>query len=331
MVPSRSARADAPPRVPAVSSGEVLCVGEVLWDSLPEGLFLGGAPFNVACHLRATGVPVSMVSRVGNDRLGDEVLRRAARYGVGTDLVQIDGALPTGFVRVRVDERGNGSYEICEPVAWDAIEATETLLARAASARAIVFGSLAQRNETTRATIERLWRVAGREALMVFDVNLRPPYEDVGSVRASLSTAHVVKLSDAELVRLCEWFGWDDSGQREMMRGLARQFDCGVVCVTRGSQGAALLHDGEYSEHSGFPADVRDTVGAGDAFLAVLLAGLLAGSSDAELLQHANLMGAYVVTQFGALPADQGAAIAPPEAPPPPPRPRARQVKRRGR
>src|SRR3954471_11403717 len=116
-----------------------------------------------------------------------------------------------------------------------------------------------------------------------------------------------------------------------MMHGLARQFDCGVVCVTRGSRGAALLHDGEHSEHPGFPAEVRDTVGAGDAFLAVLLSGLLTGSSDAELLQHAHLMGAYVVTQFVALPADQGAAIAPPEAPSPPPRPRSRQVKRRGR
>ena len=104
-----------------------------------------------------------------------------------------------------------------------------------------------------------------------------------------------------------------------------------MVCVTRGSQGAALLHDGVLSEHPGFPADVRDTVGTGDAFLAVLLSGLLAGSTDAELLQHANLMGAYVVTQFGALPADQGAASAPPEAPTPPRRTRARQVKRRGR
>jgi fructokinase len=104
-----------------------------------------------------------------------------------------------------------------------------------------------------------------------------------------------------------------------------------VVCVTRGSRGAALWHDGKFSEHPGFPAEVRDTVGAGDAFLAVLLAGLLGGSSDAELLQHANLMGAYVVTQFGALPADQSAAIAPPEAPTPAARPRARQAKRRGR
>jgi len=330
MTPSRS-RSAAPPPAPLASAGEVLCVGEVLWDSLPEGLFLGGAPFNVACHLRATGTPVSMVSRVGNDRLGDEVLRRAARYGVGTELIQVDDALPTGFVRVHVDERGNGSYEICEPVAWDALEATEPLLARAAQAKAIVFGTLAQRSAATRATIERLWTVGARRALMVCDVNLRAPYDDVEIVRASLRMADVVKLADAELVRLSAMFGWGAGDERELTRMLATSFDCGVVCVTRGSRGAALLHDGVLSEHPGFPAEVRDTVGAGDAFLAVLLAGLLAGSSDAELLQHANLMGAYVVTQFGALPADQSAAVAPPEAPSPPSRPRARQVKRRGR
>jgi fructokinase len=331
MTPSRAARASASATAPASGAGEVLCVGEVLWDSLPEGLFLGGAPLNVACHLRATGTPVSMVSRVGDDRLGDEVLRRAARYGVGTDLIQVDPLLPTGFVRVHVDERGNGSYEICEPVAWDAIEATETLLARAARARAIVFGSLAQRNATTRATIERLWKVASHQALMVCDVNLRPPHDDLEVIRASLGMADVVKLSDAELTGLTERFGWLASDERASMGSLAAQFGCSVVCVTRGSRGAALLHDGEFTEHSGFPADVRDTVGSGDAFLAVLLAGLIAGSSDAELLRHANLMGAYVVTQFGALPADQSAAIAPPEAPSPAPRPRARQVKRRGR
>ena len=331
MTPSRVSRAAAPVTPPATGPGEVLCVGEVLWDSLPEGLFLGGAPFNVACHLRATGTPVSMVSRVGNDRLGDEVLRRAARYGVGTDLIQVDPLLPTGFVRVHVDERGNGSYEICEPAAWDAIEANESLLARAARARAIVFGSLAQRNTTTRATIERLWKVAFDHALMVCDVNLRPPYDDLEVIRASLGMADVVKVSDAELKRLSGTFGWEAHDEREMMQGVAEHFGCSVVCVTRGSRGAALLHDGAFTEHPGFPAEVRDTVGAGDAFLAVLLAGLLAGSPDAELLQHANLMGAYVVTQFGAVPADQGAAIAPPEAPSAAAPPRARQVKRRGR
>ena len=321
---------DRRPVPPTPAAGEVLCVGEVLWDSLPEGLFLGGAPFNVACHLRATGTPVAMVSRVGADRLGDEALRRAARYGVDVGLIQVDPTLPTGFVRVHVDERGNGAYEICEPVAWDALEATEPLLARAARARAIVFGSLAQRNQVTRTTIERLCKVGARQALMVFDVNLRPPYEDFEVIRASLAMADVVKLSDAELVKLAEWLGWSDRDEHEMMQGLATMFGCSVVCVTRGSRGAALLHDGELTEHPGFPAEVRDTVGAGDAFLAVLLAGLLAGTPDAELLQHANLMGAYVVTQFGAVPADQGAAMAPPPAPARPPRPRSRQVKRRG-
>ena len=301
-------------------------MGEVLWDSLPEGLFLGGAPFNVAAHLRAAGMPVSMVSRVGDDRLGDEVLRRATRYGVGVELIQTDPALATGFVRVHVDEQGNGAYEILEPAAWDAIAATEELLARAAQARAIVFGTLAQRNETSRATIRRLWSFS---AMMVFDVNLRPPYEDRDIVRRSLERADVVKLSEEELARLADWFAWHGT-QRERMTALADSFDCSAVCVTRGSEGAALLHDGVFTEHAGYPAEVRDTVGAGDAFLAVLLAGLLTGASDADVLQHANLMGAYVVTQFGAVPSDQSAAIAPPTPPVRPARARSRQVKRRG-
>ena len=136
---------------------EVLCVGEVLWDALPAGLFLGGAPFNVACHLRAAGVPATLVSRVGADHLGEEVRARAERYGVGTDLLQVAPALPTGFVRVAVDDAGDARFEIVAPAAWDAIEATPALLARAADARAVVFGSLAQRNVVTRATVERLW------------------------------------------------------------------------------------------------------------------------------------------------------------------------------
>ena len=294
-----------------MSDAEVLCVGEVLWDALPEGLFLGGAPFNVACHLRAAGVPVSMVSRVGSDRLGDEVLRRAERYGVGVDLVQIDAELPTGFVRVRVDDAGNPGFEILEPAAWDAITITEALLSRAAKARAIVFGTLAQRHETSRRTVRRLW---DSSATMVFDVNLRPPFEDAAIVKASLQRADVVKLAEHELERIGGWFGFRGT-PREMMAAVADRFECPVVCVTRGSNGAALLHDGVFTEHPGFEAEVRDTVGAGDAFLAVLLAGLLAGTPDAALLQHANLMGAYVVTQFGALPSDQSAATPAPLAP----------------
>lgn len=295
-------------------SSEILCVGEVLWDALPEGLFLGGAPFNVACHLRAAGVPATMVSRVGDDRLGEEVVRRAERYGVGVDLIQVDPALPTGFVRVAVDDAGNPAYEILAPAAWDAIATTEALLDRAREARAIVFGSLAQRHATSRATIERLWQ---SPATMVLDVNLRPPYDDREIVRRSLQRADVVKLSVPELAQVAEWFGLRGD-EREKVSALAERFECPVVCLTRGSGGAALWHDGAWTEHPGFEVEVRDTVGAGDAFLAVLLAGLLAGGSDTSLLQHANLIGAYVATQHGAVPAGQEAAVAPPEPPPPP-------------
>ncbi|MDQ2668230.1 MAG: carbohydrate kinase [Gemmatimonadota bacterium] len=307
---------------------EVLCVGEVLWDALPEGLFLGGAPFNVACHLRATGTPVAMVSRIGSDRLGDEVLRRAARYGVTTDLLQVDSELATGFVRVDIDPSGNPSYEICAPAAWDAIEANDALLRRAASARAIVFGTLAQRNAESRDTIRRLWE---SDALIVFDVNLRAPFEDQAVVAESLHRADVVKLSAEELESVAEWFslGSDFEGS---IRALAMKFESDVVCVTRGSKGAALLHGDAFTEHPGYEVEVKDTVGAGDAFLAVLLAGLLGGATDAALLQHANLIGAYVTTQYGAVPADQGSAMSLPVATAAPPNPKAKkQTSKRSR
>jgi len=296
-----------------MASSEILCVGEVLWDALPEGLFLGGAPFNVACHLRGAGLPASMVSRVGDDRLGEEVLRRATRYGVGVDLIQTDSALPTGFVRVAIDESGNPAYEILAPAAWDAIEPSEALLLRAREARAIVFGSLAQRDARSRATIARLWE---SDAMAVFDVNLRPPFDDRDVVDRSLRRADVVKLSEQELASVAEWFALRGT-QRAQVAALAETFSCDVVCLTRGSQGAALWNDGRWTEHPGFKVEVRDTVGAGDAFLAVLLAGLFAGGSDASLLQHANLIGAYVATQYGAVPADQDAAISSGIAPAP--------------
>jgi fructokinase len=277
---------------------EVLCVGELLWDALPAGLFLGGAPFNVACHLRAAGVPATMVSRVGADRLGEEAVRRAQRYGVATDLVQVDPTLPTGFVSASIDDSGQATYVIVDGVAWDAIEPSEALRARAENSRAIVFGSLAQRHETTRRTIERLWE---SKALMVFDVNLRPPFDDREVIRRSLGRADVVKANREELQGLASWFGLP-SGDCESASALSRLFSCPVVCVTRGPAGAALWRDDTWTEHAGFEVEVRDTVGAGDAFLAALLAGLLSGADNQTLLKNANRIGADVATQVGALP-----------------------------
>lgn len=287
---------------------EILCVGEVLWDALPAGLFLGGAPFNVACHLRAAGWRVGMVSRVGNDRLGEEVLRRAEWYGVGTDLIQLDAERPTGLVRATIDEWGNAEYELLEPAAWDAIALTEVLVRRAGMARALVFGTVAQRHATSRQTIQRLWE---SEALMVFDANLRAPYDDEEIVRQSLQRADVVKVTESELATIAGWLGLEGS-LRDRTAALADRFECPTVCVTRGRSGAVLYREGRWIEEPGYEVEVRDTVGAGDAFLALLLAGLLEGSDDRVMLRNANLIGAYVATQLGAVPLDQPAAVAPP-------------------
>jgi fructokinase len=297
-----------------VPSSEILCVGEVLWDALPAGLFLGGAPFNVACHLRAAGLPATLVSRVGADRLGDEALVRAARYGVGTDLVQVDPVLPTGFVRVSIEADGEPSFDILAPAAWDALEPHEELLRRAAGARAIVFGSLAQRAAVTRATIERLWDT---DALLVFDANLRPPFVDPVIVRRSLDHAEVVQVTEDELRQIAAWFslGTDTSEElrsssRQVVAALAEMFDWRTACITRGKDGAAMWREGKWTEHPGFEVEVRDTVGAGDAFLAMVIAGLLSGADDRSILQHATLIGAYVATQSGAVPADQPTVMA---------------------
>lgn len=303
--------AAAPDGRDGAAGGEILCIGEVLWDALPAGLFVGGAPLNVACHLRAAGLPVAMASRVGADALGAEALRRLSRYGIATDLVQVDPVLPTGFVRVTEGVRGEPAFDIVEPAAWDAMTPTDALLRRAAVARAVVFGSLAQRKPVSRRTIER---VLETDAVKVFDVNLRPPYDDAGVVRRSLQCADVVMMNEEEMRRLAGWFGLGRA-PREIVAALAAKFSCHTVGVTRGRGGAALWRNGRWLEHPGFEVEVRDTVGAGDAFLAVLLAGILGGMDDRTLLRHANLAGAYVVTQFGAVPADQPSPMLPPSAP----------------
>lgn len=278
---------------------DILCAGEVLWDALPQGLFLGGAPFNVAAHLHALGRPSTLVSRVGNDLLGSEVRRRMHHRGMSTSFVQIDPDLDTGFVRVALDAEGTAEYDILHPVAWDAIAWTEALAERAPSAQAVVFGSLAQRSEPSRHTIQTL--CTNTDGLVVYDVNLRPPHTDRPIVETSLRHADVVKLNDEELEQVRRWFDLP-SGLRFSAEALANRFSLQACCVTRGGDGAALWRDDRWHTHPGYDVTVADTVGAGDAFLAALLSGLLANTDDERLLDLANRMGAFVASQAGAIP-----------------------------
>ena len=277
----------------------ILCVGEVLWDSLPLGLFPGGAPFNVANHLQQLDMDVQFVSRVGEDELGREILRRMRHRGLTTEHMQIDSELPTGFVEVVSEDLDNPEYDIKTPAAWDHIELKPALIRAAKDARAIIFGSLAQRHEVTHKTIMELLI---SDAIGVFDVNLRPPYDDSDIVKTSLESADVIKLNDQELGRMIEWFELPMNFQ-DSVKAMAKKFACLSICVTQGRYGAMLYHEGEFFEHPGFKVDHVDAVGAGDAFLAGLITKLFFSDvAPDEALEFANLAGAYVVTQSGATP-----------------------------
>lgn len=277
---------------------EIICIGEILWDSLPSGLFLGGAPFNVAHDLHRLGQQVGIISRVGRDTLGEEVIRRLANQGMSTELIQTDDVLPTGFVEVTFDGKGNPNYLIKEPVAWDSIETNEKLVKNVADAKLLVFGTLACRNKITRKTIRRL---VGSARLRVLDVNLRPGAGTRETVEEALNAADVVKANSNELDRLREWFELP-SGDRSAAEKLADMFACKVVCVSNGARGGGLWHEGRWVYHHGFKVNLRNSVGAGDAFLAGILISFLQGKSDEEIIETANLLGAYVVTQVEATP-----------------------------
>jgi len=286
-------------------AGEILCVGEVLWDALPDGLFLGGAPFNVACHLHSLGEPVRFASRVGEDELGREIRRRAERAGLDAGLLQQDPHLPTGFVAVHLDPKGSPSFEILAPSAWDRIEASGPLVEAARSARALVFGSLAQRDAASRETIRRLIELSPRR---VFDVNLRPPFDRREVVLECLARTHILKLNDAEWPVVCDWLGMTADIHRGA-ENLAAHLGLETVWVTRGARGAILWHRGRLIEHPGFRVEVADAVGAGDAFLAALIAGLLRDRDPSIVLDEANALGAYVAGRRGATPPHDRKAI----------------------
>lgn len=282
----------------------ILCFGEILWDFLPAGLFAGGAPFNVAYHLRQHGADVRLVSAVGRDLLGDELLRRVGHWNMDTNLVARHAGLSTGYVRATLGDSGDARYEIAPDVAWDRIPVNEDALRAAQDARALVFGSLAQRSPVNRTALDRLLDTLPGEAWRVFDVNLRAPHDDLELVHNLAARATLLKLNDEEAARLCGK-STDTSGREEThARDLVSTTGCALICVTAGALGAGLLRDGKWLWEPGRPVDVVDTVGAGDAFLASLVTHLLAGRlTDAECLARACRTGEWVATQRGATPA----------------------------
>lgn len=303
---SMTAAASARPRSDWTSA-PVLCFGEILWDLLPHGAFPGGAPFNVASHLQRLGIPAVPVSAVGRDAWGERMLAVMAERGV-TDagVARLDDA-PTGTVTAELTPRGDARYTIVENVAWDRIPVSDEVAAPAAAARALVFGSLALRSSANRQALGQLLEAVPTYAWRVFDVNLRAPFDDLAVVREYARHAHLLKLNAEEAARLAGEPGRDAGAEEAHARHLAAETGVGFVCVTSGARGAGLLRNGRWIWEPGRTVAVVDTVGAGDAFLAQLLAGLLAGGrSEARLVAEACRRGEWVASRAGACPDGSG-------------------------
>jgi len=284
----------------------ILCYGEILWDFLPEGIFLGGAPANVAYHLSRHGLDARLVSAVGRDVLGDEILRRLRNWRLDTTLVARSAGLPTGNVVATLGKTGDAGYEITTSVAWDQIPAGADAVLLATTASALVFGTLSQRSSFNRAALDRLLAILPPGAQRVFDVNLRTPYDDLDLTRALASRATVLKLNSDEAARLANASDTKLAGAEEThARTLFARHGCPLIVITAGPRGAGLLRDGQlWTWEPGREVIVADTIGAGDGFLANFLSNFLSGqSSDDELLARACRHGEWIATQRGATPA----------------------------
>ncbi len=280
----------------------IIGLGEILWDLLPAGKQLGGAPANFAYHSAILGNTGITVSRVGDDQTGTEILQRLRQLGLCTDFIQTDAKHDTGVVQVSLDDAGKPDYEIVENVAWDCIEADAATLQLAAKADAVCFGSLAQRAPQSRQAIRSILAASSEPCLRLFDINLRQDYFDAEVLEASLELATALKLNDEELPVVQELFGLDQGATPEHARQVLSRFDLDLVCVTRGGNGSWLLDRSQTHIADGISVAIADTVGAGDAFTAALCHNYLQGRSLDEINERANRLGAWVASQHGATP-----------------------------
>jgi len=290
---------------------KVVGLGEVLWDILPERTCLGGAPANFAYITTLMGDQGIVASRVGEDSRGVEALRVMDGLSLDIDHVQTDGGHETGRVQVKVDGKGIACYEIARPVAWDHLDWTLDWQRLAGKVDAVCFGSLAQRSEASRATIRRFLQATPATTVKVFDVNLRQNFFSADTIVESMKLADMVKLNDEELPRVMSLCGLPhkDKDERASAQRLAEAYRLKLVCITRGERGSLLLRDGQVSEHRGFRVKVADTVGAGDAFTAGLVHEYLHGASLDLMNEVANLVGAWVASEVGAMPTPKRGAL----------------------
>lgn len=284
------------------NDGVIIGIGEVLFDLLPEGKQLGGAPANFAYHATCLGGNGVAVSAVGCDALGDEVVEILTAKGVNHHIARVDA--PTGTVRVTLDERGIPCYEICEGVAWDKLQLSDEVLSLASRCDAICFGTLAQRTETSRKAIYSLIEAipAEREALIIYDINLRQHYYSKEFIETSLHYCNILKINDEEFATVATMLKLATDNFEVGALKLIERYGLRMVIVTCGENGSIIVTENEVSQLDTPKVKVVDTVGAGDSFTAALCIALLQGKPLCEVHRKAVEVAAFVCRNAGAMP-----------------------------
>jgi len=283
------------------NAARVVCFGEILWDVLPSKAKPGGAPMNVAYHLDRLGIQSVLVSRVGDDPKGHALLELLKGWDLSVRYCQLDHLKPTSEVLVELDAKGEGHYEIVEPVAWDFISCNTELTELVRNSDAFVFGSLSARNAVTRQT---LFNLLEESRYNIFDVNLRQPHYDSDTVLSLLGKTNLLKLNLSELDILSSWVmpGGGKEEEEEKVRSLQHRFKISEVLVTKGANGVSYYRSGHRYDHPAYRVKVLDTVGSGDAFLAAFLAHKFKIENPDVQLSYASALGAFVAGNDGACP-----------------------------
>ncbi|WP_140484878.1 carbohydrate kinase family protein [Flavobacterium sp. GSA192] len=277
----------------------VVCFGEVLWDVFPTHKKIGGAPLNVALRMNSIGVASTIISKIGNDENGKDIIKYIEDHNMNSSLIQIDPDYMTGVVHVMINEKGNASYDIHYPSAWDKIVVNSAAEKQVSEADAFVFGSLICRDEISRAS---LFSLLNKAKYKVLDANLRAPYYTTEVLIELMFKADFIKLNDEELYEISQKLESPYNSFEQNIQFIAEKTNTKQICVTKGAFGAVLYYNQKFYYNSGYFVKVVDTVGAGDSFLATLIVRLLKGKSPQKSLNYACAIGALVAGQEGANP-----------------------------
>jgi fructokinase len=277
---------------------EVVCFGEVLWDILPSGPLPGGAPMNVAYHLKKLGNSAAFISKIGLDNYGADLIKILSHHGLSTEYVEVDYTHATGLVYANPNEHNEVVYDIVFPSAWDFIEWNDDYNTLLQDSKFFVYGSLTSRSKPSRDTLERLLEIA---KIKVLDINLRPPHFNRRQVAYLLKKSDILKMNIAELELITGWFSKFTSTE-DRIKLIQDRFKINTVIITMGGDGAIINDKGILHRHPGFKVVVADTIGSGDSFLAGFLHQLLNGAPVEKALDFASALGAFIATKSGACP-----------------------------